>query len=699
MFAKFSALVLLPALLQALTLSSSANPSVLGQAVTLTATAPVAATGNVTFFAGTAILGTRPLSGGQASLTTSLLPSGASSLRAYYAGDAGNAAATSAVLTQTVTTLPASGFQTAVNYGVGLYPQAIAAGDFNGDGRTDLAVANGNFSSGGTVSILLGNGDGTYQTAVSYGAGRGPSSITVGDFNADGKTDLAVANVLSANVSVLLGNGDGTFQTAVNYAAGANPRSVAVGDFNGDGKDDLAVANNSDANVTVLLGKGDGTFQAGVNYSADTGPQWVTVGDFNGDGKADLVVADYGPNNGSGGNLSVLLGNGDGTFRPAVGYAPGYTPFSVVAGDFNADGKADLAVANAGGNNLSILLGNGDGTFKAAVNYPAGVSPRSVALGDFDGDGKVDLAVASYSGNVNVLLGNGDGTFQPASNYLAGAAPLAVAVGDFNRDGAADLAVANYLSASVSLMLGKTATASPTIAAVVNAASSQDGLASGAWITLYGSNLSGTTRMWAQSDFAGDNLPTSLDGVRVTVNGKPAYVYYVSPTQVNVLVPNDSATGPVTVQITSNAGSSNAFSVTKTAVAPAFFAYSAQSGKYAIAQDGSSFALLGPGGLLGSAAVTRPASVGEVITLYATGLGDSSPSYPDGKIIPAPLSLPALPHVSIGGVAAAVQYAGIIGPGLYQINAVVPALPPGDAALLVTVNNSSSPNGVFLFIQ
>jgi hypothetical protein len=171
-------------------------------------------------------------------------------------------------------------------------------GDFNRDGKLDLAVAKGG-SNG--VSILLGNGDGTFQSAVNYNAGINTSSVAVGDFNKDGKLDLVAANRSSNAVSILLGDGDGTFQPAVNYSVN-NPQSVAVGDFNGDGKFDLAVANSAGNAVSVLLGDGDGTFQPAVNYSAGSNPLWVAVGDFNGDGKLDLAVANSASN-----NVSVLL--------------------------------------------------------------------------------------------------------------------------------------------------------------------------------------------------------------------------------------------------------------------------------------------------------------------------------------------------------------------------------------------------------
>src|SRR5580658_474305 len=152
-------------------------------------------------------------------------------------------------------------------FGAGTDPDAVAVGDFNGDGKLDLVVAN---EGSNNVGILLGNGDGTFQAAVNYGVGSAPTSVAVGDFNGDGKLDLAVVNELSNNVSILLGNGDGMFQAAVNYGAGLSLFSVAVADFNGDGKLDLAVANYESNNVSILLGKGDGTFQAAVDYGIGT---------------------------------------------------------------------------------------------------------------------------------------------------------------------------------------------------------------------------------------------------------------------------------------------------------------------------------------------------------------------------------------------------------------------------------------------
>jgi len=304
--------------------------------------------------------------------------------------------------------------------------------------------------------------------------------MAVGDFNGDGRVDAAVVERRSASVSVLLGKGDATFQTAVNYSVSGSPISIAAADFDGDGKPDLAVANQNSTNshcfgnVSVLLGRGDGTFPTSVNYGVGTNPVSIATADFNGDGKPDLVVANGGtpgsppPLDGGGtgippdfGSISVLSGNGDGTFRTAVNFRAGKFPVSVAVGDFNRDGKLDLAVANNGAqynysdNNVSVLFGRGDGTFPTLVNYGVGKYPVSVAVADFNGDDKADIVVAElYSGSISVLTGNGDGTFlRAAANYAAGSSPWFMAVADLNGDGKPDIAVANLNPGTVSVLL------------------------------------------------------------------------------------------------------------------------------------------------------------------------------------------------------------------------------------------------------
>jgi hypothetical protein len=365
-------------------------------------------------------------------------------------------------------------------FGAGVSPDSMAVGDFNGDGKPDLAILGSN--GGPVVSVLLGNGDGTFQAPIEF-PGPGYRSI-VGDFNGDGKLDLAVADGNSGTVSVLLGNGDGTFQAAPSYPAGVDPISIAVGDFNRDGKLDLVVANKgtiannfTDSSVLVLLGNGDGTFQAAAEYGPVVNPYSVAVGDFNGDGNLDLAVADAGDplGGGAGAGVSVLLGNGDGTFQSAVTYDAGVRCFLVGVGDFNGDGKPDLAVL---GPPDRVLLGNGDGTFQNAIPFPPGyytyTSP--LAMGDFNGDGKLDLVVADSNarGSVDVLLGNGDGTFQTPVNYGWGMDVTSgfahVAVGDFNRDGKPDLFVGISLTGGGSVatvLLNTCVSASPSLAIMV----------------------------------------------------------------------------------------------------------------------------------------------------------------------------------------------------------------------------------------
>ncbi|MGA6983660.1 MAG: FG-GAP-like repeat-containing protein [Candidatus Sulfotelmatobacter sp.] len=353
-------------------------------------------------------------------------------------------------------------FAQAPQYPVGTNPQAVAVGDFNGDGNQDVAVVN--FASN-TVTILLGNGSGSFTpapnctaTSVNCVTGSAPKGIATGDFNGDGYLDLAVTNSGSNTVSVLLGNGDGTFQPKVDFPTGTAPWGIAVGQFQGNGIPDIVVTNSADGTVRVLLFQGTKTsWQYSEEFTYNTGfnPSSIAVGDVNNDGIPDLVVANDNNNN----VISVLLGLGtagvgNGQFHTQYQDSTGNTPVSIALADFNGDGNLDIVTADQQGNTISILLGNGTGIFPKHVEYPTGLFPTSVAAGDFNGDGNTDVAVSDGDGNtVTVLWGVGDGTFHGQDNVGTGNLPYSVAAGNFTGSSTPDLVAANNGSNSVSIIL------------------------------------------------------------------------------------------------------------------------------------------------------------------------------------------------------------------------------------------------------
>jgi hypothetical protein len=379
-------------------------------------------------------------------------------------------------------------------FAVGNAPRSVVAASVTSDGNLDLITADSDASVNGfgegTVSVLLGDGAGSFSPEPSSSPGLppgtfvvgfdGPVSVAAADLN-NGQIDLVTANEFASTVSVLDGHGDGTFSAPVSYQVGVTPLSVAVGDFGNNGVLDIVSANEGVNTVSVLPGRGDGTFVAPASYHVGDFPHSVADGVFTSDGNLDIVTADNGENPGA---VSVLLGNGDGTFAPDPNSPSGLPsgtfpvdgfPFFVTVGHLSRDGDADIVTTN--GQSVSVLLGLGNGGFLPFTSYPTtpdnvavyvafdGSSLPNAALGDFTGDGLDDVVTADpylydldsgkfEGGAVSVLVGRGDGTFASAVTYPVGNDAVFVAVGDLTGDGNQDIVVANEADNTVSVLLG-----------------------------------------------------------------------------------------------------------------------------------------------------------------------------------------------------------------------------------------------------
>jgi hypothetical protein len=371
------------------------------------------------------------------------------------------------------------GFATATNFATGNDAHFIAVHDLNGDGRPDMVIVN---AAASTLSVLFdttapGAGTATFGTKVDIATGVSPRGVSIGDFNGDGLPDLAIVNTTSSTLSVFLnttspGAATASFAARVDFPTGAAPISVAMGDFNGDGRPDIAVANVNAATVSIFLdtmapGATVATLAAKVDFATGMSPVGVVLDDFNGDGELDLAVANNGSN-----TVSVLLGTtapgaSIASFAPKVDVATGMGPWGLATGDLNGDGQPDISVTDNGMATVSVLLdttalGGALPTFATRLDLPVGAGAYAVAIADLNGDGKADLTVANSGTNtVSVLLGTTPAGATTASfagkvDFTTGMTAVSVAVEDFNGDGKPDLAVVNgEPTSNVSVLLGQ----------------------------------------------------------------------------------------------------------------------------------------------------------------------------------------------------------------------------------------------------
>ncbi len=484
-------------------LSLAPSGTTAGSSLTLTATvnagASTVTSGTVFFCNGAAAYCLDSAYLGQAQLTASgsaslaiVPPIGTRSYRAVYKGTATYGASTSSIASNTITGTHPTSTVLSSSGSAGSY--TLAAQVASSGNLTASPTGTVNFTDSSNAGYSLGSaplGAGvsaqTFPITTSNFATTTPRRSAAGDFNGDGIPDIIVASQSDNDVTVLLGHANGTFTAAPGspYATGLDTVAVASGDFNNDGKLDIVAVNHDSQTVSILLGNGNGTFQSAVNVTGLYNISAIAVADFNRDGKLDVVVTTQGGN-----GVYVLFGNGDGTLTYSNYYATGSGPYSVVAQDLNGDGYPDLVVGNGGANSVAVLLGSSSGTFTAAPGSPFTTGPyaSAIALVDLNGDGRPDLVAGNDNvSSISVLAGKGDGTFAAYTSWASASGSKQIAVGDFNSDGKQDVALCFNNSSIGQIFFGN----------------GDETLQSPLTIALGGSGCGGIVA----ADFNGDGLP------------------------------------------------------------------------------------------------------------------------------------------------------------------------------------------------
>lgn len=593
-----------------------------------------------------------------------------------------------------------SDFNTPPDISVGTRPYTVVVEDFNRDGKPDIATAN---LSSNNVSVALGSGNGNFSKATNYATGTRPLFVISGDFNNDKNPDLAVTNLGtggtlgSGGVSILIGDGTGKFTKSTDIRTFKEPFALATGDFNRDGKLDLAVTdafgvNAVPNNVSILLGNGAGGFAQGAMVTAGGTPIFVSTIDINRDSKLDLLVTNSNTN-----DVSILLGNGSGGFTNVGSFSTADGPVQQVVDDFDKDGYSDLAQLNKRSNyQAAVMLGAEGGRFEGFTNYALAPQPSAAIAGDFDLDGNLDLAIGHEQANGLIILsGNGYGIFGNPSSFGTGFESVSIAKGDFNQDGKLDLVVANYNNNSVSVLLNTTCISLTPVAnvATVSAASyANNGASSESIVSAFGQGLATNTQLAISSP-----LPTTLAGTTVKIKDSVnsewlAPLFFVSPGQVNYLIPQGTVTGLATITITNGTGNVSTGPVLITSIAPGVFSADASGKGYAAAN----FVRVTTDNRLVEQPVARFDSLQNkivatpieftadtrkiVLVLFGTGWRQRSS--------------PTAVTVKIGGVTAPVEYVGLQPgyEGLDQINVEIPRTLAGrgDVDVAITVDGVSA---------